>query len=318
MNPVKKLLGFVETQVISRNTLKKNICKSPLSFNNSDYKIKMIRNNMMSKESGTSRQFQVKLKGPRVIYGRIKRIKTLNEAILYHQINQTNDPIKDYLPTYLGVFDFKGQQIDLELELKTKSINQLCKEYSEAYIVMKDLSRFDPTRPADDFKFVRPSLISNEQERFKHARSPHSCLYKMIQNAYLSLSDCSFAFQKKTKSSWFTWLIVSIKRLFCIKGTKRRLENHFIHLQKEELAKTIEMLQELKKSVTASNYAFTDSSLLFVPYSKNIEGNEVKSLSIHLIDLSHGMGREEGIDQFDVIQNDMAQSIDELIGMLNH
>lgn len=271
----------------------------------------------MKKEAGTSHQFKVKLKGPRVIYGRIKHIKSLNEAILYHNITQTNDPIKKFLPSFLGAFDRKGKPIDIEKELKTKSIKQLCMDFSEAYILMDDLSHnTDPSRSIDDFKFVKPSLVANKQERLQHGRSPHSCFYNSIRTSYFSLSNCSFAFQKKTKSSWFTWIIVSIKRLFCIRGTKKRLENHFKSMHKEEIAETLETLEELKNSVTSSNYAFIDSSLLFVPYLKKRDGKDIKSVSIHLIDLSHGMGKDENIDHFDTIQKDMAESIQELIDML--
>ena len=317
MNPINKFLGFVETPFCTKKSLKKNINYSTISINNSDYKIKILRHRI-NKEAGASNQFSIKLKGPRLIYGRIKRIKTLNEAIIYYKINKTNDPIKEYLPPFLGVFDCKGKLIDLEKELQTKSINQLCTEYADAYLVMKDVSlKADPYRSIDDFKFARPSLIGNEQERVRHARTPHSRLYLIIRSAYFSLSKCAFAFQKNTKSNWFTWLIVSIKRLRGIKKTKARLERHFKAMDKEELTKTIGKLQELKKSITSSNFAFTDSSLLFVPRLKKVDEKEINSLKIYLIDLSHGMEKDENINDFYKIQNDMSLSIDELLDILN-
>ena len=310
--------------------IKNNISFSPITEKAVNFKkVEFINCLEVTNESGSAPQMKVKLVseiGETIVYGRIKQIKTLNEAIIYHKMHRTDppDPLAKFTPSYFGVFDAHGKPIDLDKELKLvengkKQMEDLYREHPTAWIMMKDVTsnlpeqvKVDRLREIQDYKFVRKGLILNQDEINKHGHTKRSKFYTKVRKSLLSQSNCSFALQKSTKSKWYSWAVMNIKRVFEIKETKQKLQSQFLALGPQELRANIEKLEELRTAVHESNFTFNDSSLLIVPTI--YQGHE--GISISLIDLGHGMAKNEGIKNFEGIKKEIEVSITELIEML--
>lgn len=333
MLPLTNITGSELTLKISNKTskqskidkIKENINNSIISKGEVNYKVNILDPKEMQKESGSSTQMKVQLISENVLYvGRIKQIKTLNEAIIYHKMHASKDALTKFTPEYFGVFDAHGNSIDLEHELKlvaegTKTMEDLNQEHPTAWMMMKDITHdlpgnasLDRLRDIQDFKFVKDGLVINKEEILKHGHTQRSKFYTKMRLSFLSLSDCSFSFQKSTKSKWYNWVIVNAKRILENKDTKQRLQSQFIAMDSQELKANMDRLEEFKTAVLNSEFTFNDSSLLFVPtIHKGKEG-----VSISLIDLGHGMHKDEGIKNFNTMKQAMANSIDELLAMM--
>lgn len=275
------------------------------------------------KEAGKPQIKVILEKGGITIACRVKLIKTMNEAIVYHKIMQSSDPLSQHLPRFLGVLDADGKQIDLTKELENIGEAGVMEKYKPAYIIIGDLvgnlgekSQLDGE--VNDFKFAKTTLIGNEGEKEAHGQSKHGAIYNWIKKGFFGLSDCSFAFQKATKTpGWYMWLINSLKRLQSVKNTEKILKNQFTNMSFEELKANIQSLKHLKEAVSQSNFTFADSSLLFIPIKTTREdGTTFRQVDIRLIDLSHGISRDEEIEGFREMKRDMAASIQEVIDIM--
>lgn len=289
------------------------------------WKMHTIQNSKTATESGTASQFSVIIsKGALKIAGRVKSLKNINEALVYHKITNSQDPLLDNIPKFLGVLDKEGNQINLEGELKKLGEAQLIEKYRPAYLIMGDLMQnlgVEETveGSAKDFKFAKSTLIGNHGEVIKHKQTKHGAIHNWIKSHFFGLSKCAFAFQEATTTQgkgWFTWVIISIKRLISVKNTKNALVSQFNHMNFKELSSNIESLKKLKQNLQNSNFTFVDSSLLFIPIKKIVDDVATFQITIKLVDLAHGMHQEENIPGFDVVKNDMVNSVDELIQIM--
>lgn len=316
------------SKISKLDLIKGNISNATISDGTVSYSVKILDPKKAKIEGGSAAQMNVELVakiGEEKIYGRVKQIKNMNEAIIYHRMQNSDDPLAKFTPEYFGVFDDKGKPIDLTNELQEHSAKEIIEKYPKAWIMMKDISnnfpegvKSDSQRDIQDFKFVKDGLVINKEEISAHKHTRRSKLYTKARKSFLSQSGCSFAFQKTTKSKWYTWVAVNIKRLFEIKDTKQQLKNQFNLMDPEQLEANINRLNEFKDAVKESKFTFNDSSLLFVPTVHSDGGGLETSngVEITLIDLGHGIAHDEGIGHFGVMKQAMADSIQELIDMM--
>ena len=197
--------------------------------------------------------------------------------------------------------------------MATFSRQTLCHKYRNVYIVVNDLAKEEEEGTSVetplDFKFTKPSLLGNNEERFLHAQPLHSQIYEFIRRLFFSISQFSFAFQARNRSD--SWLVDKIKRLFCIRNTKSNLHELFKRMNTEELCNTIDFLNEFHEASKHTHFAFTDASLLFIPVIRNGQ----HSLKIRLIDLFHAMEDSEKVNGFEIMQEDFSDSILDLIAV---
>jgi len=267
-------------------------------------------------ESAQNRQYRVFL--GRGEYQLCARMKTapLNEAIIYHRMLQTNDALCQFVPQFFGALDQAGNQIDLEKELASSSLENLRIKYPSVYILLKDLvqetegeENFPVVETPCDFKFARPSLVANSQEQTLHGeRLPHP-LYDFVRKIFFLLSGCSFAFQRRNKN--LPWIIEAVLRIFSVIRTKYKLREQFERISSNELLRTIQYLKNLEEASKVSRFVFADSSLLFIP----VERAGRKGLKIHLIDLAQGFDETENIFGFETMRSDRGASIRELLSL---
>lgn len=291
-----------------------------------------ISTHKASKESGATEQFKVQLsRNNDCFIARAKKIDTLNEAMTYYQMSEKKDSLHSFLPTFIGVFDENGKQIDLEDLLTKHAITEICKmkEYQSAYLVMTDLldalakeKEIKIIKNPKDFKFIRESLQGSDIEADLHCREKIGFVYKAVRKVFFGLSKCSFAFQKSTKSSWYNIVMSCINRILSVKKTKLALEKQFKRLPFEQLKKMQKKLKELHTAIPSSNYAMADSSLLLIPIQRSVEGKQVNDLEIKLIDLTYAFSADEvrgdakGQEEHQKMKKDMQASIEELIGIV--
>src|SRR5690349_1842346 len=76
--------------------------------------------------------------GPQELCVRMKAA-SLNEAIAYHRMLQTQDALCQFIPQFYGVVDQAGDQINLDQELTSCSLEDLHLKYPNVYILLKDL-----------------------------------------------------------------------------------------------------------------------------------------------------------------------------------
>lgn len=269
--------------------------------------------------SGTAQQSMVKLtrsdgKGGMIHrQARIKVIENLNEAIVYHNLNQfksnKKDELSQFMPQFITVLDKYGKEINLTKELAVHggSIEALCKneDYKPAYLVIRDLVEHLESQDATevkkskikDIKFVRPSLLgltSQDLETKLHGYAPKNFVFKAVRSVFFKQTRCSFAFQRTAKFKWYTVVIYNIKRIMTVRKTKAVIRGEFEKLPIDQLIEVRAKVNEIKKAMEKSNYAFLDASLLFLPYQKTVgDGKKVNGLDLRVIDMSHALSRTE-------------------------
>jgi hypothetical protein len=284
-----------------------NAPKSITDFNGRVWEAKLITNALAIKGSGATEQGKVKLetKDGKIMEARVKKIDSLNEAIVYYQISKSPKELESglnkYMPEYIAVFDTNGKEINIEAALSEcgGSIEQLCKkeEYKQAYVIIRDLVddlEAEQTQKVikeeiKDIKLVRPSLQGPKMESKLHGYSSPSKFYQFIRKQYFNLSKCSFAFQQSTKSTWYTFVLNNIKRMITLKKTKTIIKAEFEKLPPDQLEAVKNALNGLKKALKKSDYVMADASLLFLPTEKDGK----KGLEIRLIDMSHALSKQE-------------------------
>ncbi|MBA3721916.1 MAG: hypothetical protein H0W88_05900 [Parachlamydiaceae bacterium] len=287
-----------------------------------NWKLRIVKEQGSKVESGSTPQLKVVFEKDNFqVFGRLKFIKTLNEAIVYDRMQATKDPLCAYVPKYLGVLDSKGKMIDLRKEIEELGEKAVLEKYKPGYIILGDLLKEFETGPTirgnvQDFKFAKPSLLGNDDEVQKHKQSIHNSAYKSFRNYFLGSSGCSFAHQGPIKGGWTMWIINSIRRFFSIRNTKSELRKNFENMEVPELTQNIRSLIKFKNAIRDSNFTSADSSLLFIPTTTTRNGRVRNNIEIRMIDFSHGMRKGEGIDGFDQMQEDMANSIQELIELM--
>lgn len=267
------------------------------------------------KESGATEQSKITLtnESGATKLARVKQIDTLNEAITYYNITQNKEnPLSSFMPQFITVLDKGGNLINLseELEKCDGSIEKLCKkeEFQPAFIVMRDLvneidAKGEKTvlgNKIKDFKMVMPSLQGTNMENKLHGYKSEGFIFRIIRRLFFSLSGCSFAFQKSTKSSWYSVVINNIKRMITVGKTKKALQKEFEKLPKEQLESMKNHLINLRSSMLNSGYAFSDASLLFLPSKQLENGIQVNALDIRLIDMSHALAKSEILEKIDL------------------
>jgi hypothetical protein len=252
--------------------------------------------------SGLSDQFMVEMKDEEGHLHKIrgKRIENLNEAIVFHRLQKSKDPLSQFVPPFVGVIDADGSEINLADLLQQHTIEELCLDnrYQNCYILMADLAAgtsIAKDAKIRDFKFARPALQGQEIEESLHGRSPINFIRKIIRRLYFSLSGCSFAFQKSTKvTNWYEIVISSFKRAWHIRKTQEKLMNQFNRLEASQLCAVLERLTDMQSAVKRSQYVMTDASLLFIPTAvRGQDGSTVNKLNLHIIDLAHGLAEDE-------------------------
>jgi hypothetical protein len=244
------------------------------------------------------------------IKARMKPLKTLNEAVIFHRMKLSNDSLAKYTPEMLGVFDQGGMQIDLSNFLDTNPSPDDFKKLGVVYFLMKDLTtdlNLDDASDIQDFKFTNRSLQGNNNEAKAHGYRVHSSLFREVRNCFFKLSACPFAFQTGTKG-WGSFLI-RLKSLF---GTQNALKEQLSRLPKDQLEAVKDRLMEMKEDVKTSKFVFADSSLLFIPIT---DEDGKPDLKINWIDLSHGAADAESIEGTDYMKDSMLKSIDFLIDL---
>lgn len=280
------------------------------------WKSELVLNPNAPQESGATKQGKVKLTSSdgSSIEARVKEIKTLNEAIVYHQINQQDKVLSGLMPQFITVLDKNGNSIDISHELAKcgNSIEELCKkqEFKPAYLLIRDLvneleevsGKQVSTEEIKDLKLVRPSLQGIEIERKLHGYSPSNFVTNAIRKAFFKLSGCSFAFQKGTKSEWYTVVINNIKRIMTLAKTRLTIQNEFKKLPVEQLQAVVGNLQKLRTAMKNSDYAFSDASLLLLPSVRKKNTTAVNELEIRLIDMSHALAKQEIQQKIDKTQ----------------
>jgi hypothetical protein len=302
-------------------------------FKKAHWIAKTVKNKKKAIESGGTAQFKVQLEDShgKTLVARVKKIYTLNEAIVYFQIHSQNDPLKKFLPQYIAVVNKEGKQLDMQSLLLKYSIEKLCKdsEFKPAYVIIRDLvdnlqgnQRLDESGTIKDFKMVRPSLQGTDFENRLHGYPLENFIYKAIKRFFFTLSGSSFAYQQSTKFNWFNILIVHISRVISVFKTKSYLKKEFNRLSKERLIEVKQHLANLRDAMERSNYVLADASLLFIPTLRKIGNEEVHDLDIRLIDMSQAMSKNEVKDSksskiYAAMKKDMAASIQELELMID-
>lgn len=320
--PCKTFKKAQENRISLIRKLEKGIFLSDQNDPNKKWELKNVKDSKSTEESGATPQLKVLVEKNNVkIYGRLKLINTMNEAIIYQKMQLSKDPLNDYIPKYLGVLDSRGNVIDLKKELEQIGEEAVIQKYKPAYIILGDiLKEFDSNVKVDgevqDYKFARSSLLGNDEEVRRHKQNYHGTFYKVFRKKFLALSGCAFAHQGSTKGGWFMWFVNGIRRVFSVSNTKNELQKQFNRMGIAELAHNMRSLIKFKRAIQNSNFTSADSSLLFVPVSVMRNGRVRKDIEIRLIDLSHGVNKEENISGFDQMRADMATSIQELIDMI--
>lgn len=307
-----------------------------VEYSNHKWSAIPIRNRKVRQESGSNEQFEVNLSNnvDTEIIARVKKLTTLNEAIVYHQMNANEDSLRAFIPKFIGAFVKNGDQlIQLNLDdlLAKHSIKELCEmeEYKSAYLMINDLvdemqkkGDIERVKTPKDFKFIKRHLQKSNLEAKLHGRDKTNFIAKAIRKVFFSLSKCSFALQKETKSSWFTIIINYLKRMLSVNKTKLALQSQFARLPYKQLISISDHLKDLKEAVRLSKYALADSSLLFIPIEKRENDQIVNDLEIHIIDLTHAFSRDElgndrkAIRKHKVMQQEMQESLEELISIV--
>ncbi|HRD54790.1 MAG TPA: hypothetical protein PLC42_00160 [Parachlamydiaceae bacterium] len=278
------------------------------------WKVKFMNNPQAIKESGATEQRKVMLTNneSRVTkQARIKQIDTLNEALTYHMIQQnTSNPLSGFMAQFITTLDKNGSPINLQEELEkcNGSIEQLCKkkEFQPAYIVIRDLvneieenkDKTVTTNKIKDFKMVKPSLQGTNMENKLHGYASEGFIYRTVRKIFFTLSGCSFAFQKATKSKWYTVIINNIKRMMTLGKTKQAINKEFEKLSLDQLKAMKTHLASLREAMKNSGYVFSDASLLFLPSVQKEENDKATNkLDIRLIDMSHALAKSEILDK---------------------
>ena len=164
----------------------------------------------------------------------------------------------------------------------------------------------------NDFKFASEPLCSNNAERVTHNyTTTHSDAYRFFQKIFFfSFSSCPFAYQKNCKASNLLERLISfLIRLISICKTKNVMINQLEALETDELQIFLNKINKLKNAVKDSGYGSCDSSLLFVPYTKD---DGTVSINIHFIDLAHGFKNNEEIEGHEENIEELVNSVEYL------
>jgi len=281
-----------------------------------------------TEEAGTSTQRIIELKSNNggTLFVRAKRIDNLHEAIVYQDLSARQLPIREFVPNYVGVFDSSFNPIALsergQAEVIEEVVEEECEEQRSYWMLLEDVALNLPDsqkidayadRRICDFKFAGPALHGNPNEKKAHGHTNlHSDTYKLFKRAIFGISDCPFVYQQSCKpGNIFQMMIQFFIRLISILETKETIKDHFSSIDDlNDLKKVIGQLEKLAQALEESDYAFCDSSLLFVP---TIGEDGKRSVDVHLIDLAHGYHGKENIDGFKESKEEQLEAIRYLI-----
>jgi len=243
------------------------------------------------------------IRGGENIRARMKKTN-FNEAVVYHKMQADESPLLKFVPKFYKALDKNLNEIPIgTLLLSDPKISDLDTRYPEIYAIFEDIeapiSDGEKPKPSLDLKFVKPSLLYNQQEGVQHCANGRPLIYAFFKILFFKLSQFSVALLNRSKN--FFSIVNVIRSIYCALMTKRKLRECFKNLSPEQLQQVYQRLTELGEAIAQSRCTATGASLLL-----SVHGN---GLHVHLIDFAHGMHQDEGIEGFNLIRSDMGASI---------
>ncbi len=271
-----------------------------MSLKLEDYNVtfsSMEMNASVMKEAGSNEQLDFRLVHKdykeNIIECRAKKINDcFREALTYMNLYEEKSSLTSVLPEFIGVYDS-----DEENFLDKQAVESLKGQDLEGrnyYLILKnctkkfeDGKRLDVGAKIQDFKFSTHYMNTASKTEFVSNR-----FFKKI---FFSLSDFPFVYQKCCKSSFkIIYIIKSIwNRICAIINTKSEMKKQFQRLNDENLATAIDRIKKIRSTLEENNFIAFDSSLLFVPTVKKVDGQSLHDVDIHLIDLGDLTHRDD-------------------------
>jgi hypothetical protein len=286
-----------------RTRIQRVLTQAPktLFIDGKNYRIHYVQR---SGEAGKNLQLKATLTyhGERIPV-RIKVLDRNNEALAYQRMISQGDPMASFMPKMYGVVDSAGH---------TLAFSQPSKIDRPAFLVLRDEVAFLESQSrrvineknvhVRDFKLADKPLRSDAIERQINGFPDKSKAYYEIKNQFMNLSRGPFA----THTGGF------INKAWQMSRTHSYFEKALRGITNK--GQLLSDLNALREAMHHSDFAFIDSSLLFIPTA---DATNNTSLSIKFLDPAHSFSRSAGHPDFDQKKETAVASIDWLIRLVH-
>jgi hypothetical protein len=259
-----------------------------------------IEYSQRSGEAGRSVQLKATLKhGDESIPVRIKVLDRSNEALAYQQMLGKNDAMAKFLPHCYGTVDSAGNPLEF---------TQPGKIAAPAFLVLRDevsAVESESSRVVNrgdlrvkDFKLSDKALRSDRIERKINGFPEKSRAYYATKDVLMNLSRGPFVTHEGGH----------LDKIRQMARTNQAVDGMFNSVT--DKSKLLSELKVLRDAMQKSDFAFVDSSLLFIPVEDR-SGNV--SISMKFIDPAHSFHKSAAHPDFSLKKDAAVKSVDWLI-----